>query len=93
MNLTIESGVFAMLVLELVKRAVWFKYPKFEFTKQMYTLIIPTLAFLCGPLLAYLGYADYVIPADFVGFITEAVRILIGSLVAVLVYNNTLKSN
>lgn len=92
MELVIESGVFAMLVLELVKRLVHLKYKDFQFTDKMYTVILPVLAYASVPVLAFLGYTNYTMPTDLAMFAQELVRITIGALLAVFVYNNTLKT-
>lgn len=85
----VTAGALASLILEGLKwifRLVVVKDPDYEFPAKLYLVAIPVLTFLVQPLLALLGISGYTMPTDWIGWLKEAVVILLSSLMALLTH-------
>ena len=88
----ITAGGLATLLLEGVKwilRKFW--GAGFDFPEGFYMIAIPTLTFAVKPLLVLLSVGEYTFPAVWSAWLLELVRVLVGSLIALLVYNGGIK--
>jgi len=89
----LTAGSIATMLLEGIKWIVRkiIKKPDYDFPSWFYTVMIPVLTFVASPLLALLMVGEYVLPADWGSWALELVRIALGSLASLFVYENTIK--
>lgn len=96
--MTIEAlltqGSVSTLLLELIKILVKrFKSTEhLEISAKAYAFLIPLSTIMAGLLLALLGVPGFVFPTDWLAFAQSAAQTVVASLVAVFVYNKTLKT-
>lgn len=82
----ITAGGLSSLVLEGIKYLFRMSKPDFDFPVKFYLVALPVLNVLLIPLLALLAVEGYTLPADWVEFGKEALRVLLASLISVLTY-------
>jgi hypothetical protein len=88
MESTLLVGGFAALVLEGIKW-VYRKVagtPEMDFPKAFYLISLPILAFVSEPFLAWLGFASFTVPTDWMTWAFELARVAVQTVVAVAVY-------
>lgn len=93
METTITAGAVSILLLEFIKWGIrtFGGQSEFNFPAKFYAVAIPVVNVLVVPLLAVVGFEGYVMPTDWQGWVLEAVRVLIGSLVSLVGYSAGLK--
>lgn len=94
-TMMVTSVTFATLAVEGIKQLVKFiqsklGYPVKELPMKFYYFLLPVLAFMSEPLMAFLGWTEYSIPSDWSGWVSELVRVVVTALASVLLYENSL---
>ena len=92
-TLVVSSALVAAALMEGLKWLVRLvmKQPEFDFPVKFYVFILPVLSFLAIPLLAFLGFVDFVMPLDWLMWGQELGRVVLTSLLAVASYELTFK--
>ena len=89
----ITPGGLASLALELAKLAIrkYFNNPVYDFPAWFYAIAVPVMTILMLPVAAFLVPGSFTMPTNWVEFGRTAGLVLFNSLVAVFVYNTTIK--
>lgn len=87
------SGALASATLELIKLIVRqaMGNPTYDFPKWAYMVAVPLINLGLQPLLAFLGFAGFVMPTDWAGLARQAITLLISSLVSLGTYKLSIK--
>ena len=93
METTIAAGAVSILLLEVIKFLIRQAYGNstFDFPAKFYVVAIPVLNVAVVPLLALMGFEEYVMPTDWHGWAMGIVRVLLSSLVTLVGYTQGLK--
>lgn len=93
LELTVTAGAFSSLILEGIKALIRKikKNPAFDFPKSFYLVTLPILNVLVVPLLAFIGFAGFVMPTDWVSWVRLIVQVAVSSLISTFAYNDAIK--
>lgn len=92
MNIITSGGLSALLleVFKWIYRKV-VKNPELDFHPNFYLVALPVMNILVIPLMSLLGVEGVELPTEWVEFARSAVQVLVGSLIAVLVYGEGIR--
>lgn len=82
----VTAGGFSALVL-LGIRWLWRKFVvkdmSYLFPLAFYSISIPVMNVLVIPVLAFIGFSGFTMPTDWLGWVREAIQVLIASAITV----------
>ena len=81
----------AMGAMEVIKWVVKKYKPSFVFSDLLYTVLLAALNVLAVPILVWLSFPGYALPASVGEFLRTLLVAVIGSVLSKFLYNNTLK--
>jgi len=88
----VTSATVATALIEGIKWLVKKINPdkKFELPMKFYYFLLPVLSFAVEPVMSLIGFVDYSLPVDWVGWVLELLRVMVTAALSVVLYENSI---